>query len=206
MRIIGLDLGQAQDPAAAAVVDREDKEPLGFIGPRNPDHGLRFKCRGLRTWRLGTDYNDIVSDVLDVAADNLVVDFGGVGRPVVDMLRKQAFARKYRGKIRPVQLIGSSGRASQKHEARGAHWNVPKIDVVTSIITAQQSGLLWLPASEDTKALLEQLRVFRLKFTKSANMQFGNAPGGHDDLVIALGLALWFGQKFGRLQPAIYIA
>lgn len=203
MKIIGLDLGQAQDPAAAAYVERVTSDPVS-IGPRNPNY-LRYNCRAMRLWSLGTDYTEIVNDVFDIPSDVICVDFGGVGRPVVDMLRKLAMKRKYKGKIRPVQLIGSNARASRKQEARGVHWNVPKIDVVTSIITAQQSGKLWLSDSPETAALLQQLRIFRMRFTKAANMQFGNAPGGHDDLVIALGLALWYAQRFATLLPALYI-
>lgn len=204
MRILGLDLGQSQDPAAAAYIERVTRDPVA-IGPRDPRY-VRFNCRALRTWKLGTDYTDIVQDVFDVPSDVICVDFGGVGRPIVDMMRKQAMTRKYKGKIRPVQLIGSNARASRKQEARGVHWNVPKIDVVTSIITAQQSGKLLLPDCPETMALLQQLKVFRMRFTKAANMQFGNAPGGHDDLVIALGLGLWYAQRFATLTPAIYVA
>ena len=205
MRIIGVDLGQAQDPATAAVLDREMAEPKGFIGPRNPHYTPRNYCRQLRVWPLGTDYTDIVENLLDLPADVLVVDFGGVGRPVVDMLRKRAMLKRYQGKIKPVQLIGSSSRATRKQETRGAHWNIPKIDVVTSIITAQQTRHLYLPDCPETGQLLEQLGVFQMKFTRAANLQFGNAPGGHDDLIIALGLALWWSQRFGLMKPAIWL-
>lgn len=164
MRILGLDLGQAQDPAAAVVADRVVTEPANFIGPRNPRFKMQIRVRAIRTWPLGTDYNDIVSDVLDpgLAADVIVPDFGGVGRPVVDMLRKQALQRNFKGKIKPVQLTGSAARVKQKQEARGQHWNVPKIDVVMSAIIAQQQGYLYLPNVPEVPLLLKQLRDFQM--------------------------------------------
>lgn len=204
-RIVGLDLGQAHDPAAAAVCDRQTEEPPEFIGSPNPNFKPRLLCRDLREWPLGTDYTQIVTDTLDVPqVDFLVVDFGGVGRPVVDMLRRDASKRNYRGRIIPVQLIGSAGRAASKQEARGRHWNIPKIDIVTSLTIAQQKGSLVLPAIPETGKLLLQLREFQMKFTKAANLQFGNAPGGHDDILIALALCTWWDQRFGTLKPAVY--
>jgi hypothetical protein len=206
MRILGLDLGQSQDPAAAALVDRVTEEPPGFVGPRNPNFGMRIVCQALRLWPLGTDYTQIVSDVLDVNADAIVVDFGGVGRPVVDVMRKEAVKRNRKTKIRPVQLIGSSGRAQIQAEARGSHWNVPKIDIVGSLILCQQKKQLWLPKCQETTTLLEQLRAFQMRITKAANLQFGNSPaGGHDDLVVALGLACWYARRFGVGKFAIFV-
>jgi len=120
------------------------------------------------------------------------------------MLRKQAMLRNYRGKIKPVQLIGSSGRATVKHEQRGSHVNVPKVDVVTSVILAEQKGILRLPPVPEMQQLLKQLTDFRMKITKSANFQYGNVAGSHDDLVIALGLCCWFAAKFGNLKPAVW--
>jgi len=205
LRAIGLDLGQSHDPAAAAVVDRVTSEPLDFIGPANPNFKPRTVVRSLRQWPLGTDYMDIVEDVLSFPVDVIVVDFGGVGRPVVDIMRRRATEKRFTGKIKPVQLIGSNARATQKREARGVHWNVPKIDVITSILLAQQDGSLWLPKdAKETAALFEQLRIFQMKVTKAANLQFGNAPGGHDDLIVALGLACWWCRRFGSMKPAVW--
>lgn len=204
MRIIGLDLGQAHDPASAAICDRRDVEPPEFIGPPDPNFKPRVICRALREWPLGTDYTDIIEDVLGIPATVFCVDFGGVGRPVVDMLRKRAQQIGYKGRIKPIQTIGSNARAMQKHEARGTHWNVPKVDLVTSIILCQQDGSLRLPATAEVRKLLEQLRNFRMTFTKAANLQFGNAPGGHDDLISALGMCCWWCRRFGSMKPALW--
>lgn len=203
MRVFGVDLGQSHDPAAAALIDRLEPLPTDFIGP--PDKRV-LRCRGLREWPLGTDYTLLVQDIIAVESDAIVVDFGGVGRPVVDMLRKAAFACQYKGKIYPVQLMGSNTRAKEKREARGAHHNVPKIDVVTSLVVAQQSGVLTLPGGDTTAKLMQQLKDFQMRFTKAANLQFGNMPGTgkHDDIVIALGLATWFCATIGKMQPAIW--
>ena len=224
MRTLGLDLGQSTDNAAAAVLDRHTPEVFQHQGRwiirrgkyqqdyasekeahADPNNRVTMPCVALKLWPLGTDYGDIIKDVLDLPADFIVVDFGGVGRPVVDEMRRTATARKYAGKIRPVQLISSSARASRKQEARGAHYNVPKIDVVSSIILAQQRKELVLPAVPETDKLLSQLKTFQMKITKAANFTLSHISGAHDDLVIALGLACWYSQRAGSSKLAIFM-
>lgn len=191
-RIIGLDLGQAGDPAAAAVVERDDAT-------------RHLSCISLRRWTLGTDYCQVVADVLGLPSHAVVVDFTGVGRPVVDVMRREATKRGYSGKIQPVVFAGSNTRAKQKREARGDHWVVPKIDLVTSIVLAQQAKQITFIDATETRALLHELADFRMRITKAANVQFGNKPGGHDDLVCALGLAVWWARRSGSQKLAIYV-
>lgn len=190
--ILGVDLGQAGDYAAAASVRLRTATP-DFVGPPYP----KLRCVALRRWPLGTDYCEIVADVLDLRADVTVVDFTGVGRPVVDILRKEAGRRNFRGRIRPVSIVASNARGRMKHEERGSHWIVPKVDLISSIALWQQKRLLALPAVPETKLLIHEMSEFRMRYTKAANMQFGAAPGAHDDLVIAFGLACWWASRFG---------
>lgn len=196
-RIMGLDLGQASDYAAAAILDKRTY-PEDFTGPQDQ----QLRCVALRRWELGTDYNQIVHDVIDVNVDVVVVDFTGVGRPVVDMLRAEARRRHYAGRIRPVTITASSARTKLKSEERGTHWVVPKIDLVSSIVLLQQKDLLRLPRVPEVKQLMKELQDFRMKFTKAANIQLG-AEKQHDDLVIALGLACWWTQRFGVRKLAV---
>jgi hypothetical protein len=83
---LGLDLGQTTDYTALAVVERTLRED------RKEDS---YAVRLLQRFALGTAYTDIVPAVVSLAvrpplAGNvtLVVDQTGVGRAVVDMLRR----------------------------------------------------------------------------------------------------------------------
>ena len=74
---VGLDLGQAQDFTAAAILERPD--------PRE----RVYAARHLQRWPLGTSYPEIVADVVQMVrrltpAPILAVDATGVGRPVVE--------------------------------------------------------------------------------------------------------------------------
>lgn len=198
--MLGVDLGQAGDPAAAAMLVRKTYDDA-FIGPRYP----RLMCRTLREWPLGTDYCQLVSDLLDAPVDVMVVEFNGVGRPVVDMLRREAARRNVEMKIRPVVTAQSNARVKLKTEARGSHWFVPKVDIVTSIVTLVQQRMLVFPDIPEVKTLRQEMADFQMRYSRSANLQFGNVPGAgkHDDLVIALGLACWWMQRFGARRFSV---
>jgi hypothetical protein len=250
-RVVGLDLGQANDPAAAAVLDRVrgrevtqhderwglwDNDVEAWVGtdgktwrqgtglmPLHPSRGHcemwmrehkllevrgQLLCRSLRLWPTPTDYNVIVDDVTSLPYDVLVPDFCGVGRPVVDMLRKAAAEKRHKGKIYPVATVASSARAHARVDTRGhASHSVPKIELVTSIQVVQQDKRLVLPDSPETGMLLGQLADYQMRYSKAGNVQFGNVEraGKHDDLVSALGLACWFALRFGTRKLAVHV-
>ncbi len=208
-RIVALDLGQSTDFCAAAVIDRDDTapEPLDLHGPPNPLKGL-LRCTALRRWPLHTDYCQVVSDVLDLPADVIVPDACGVGRPIVDLLRREAMKRNCRVKIHPVMTVGSNTKvASTRMEARGLMSSVPKIELVTSLMIAQQQGNLRLPNVPETQQLLHELAGYQLRYSQKGNVQFGNDPkkAPNDDLVVACALGVWYAMRFGVRRLGIYL-
>lgn len=200
-KVLGLDLGQSADYTAGCLLEKKTY-PSDFVGPQY----AKFRCTSLRRWPLGVDYVDVAKDAVDLNPDVIVPDFTGVGRPVVDIMRREARNRGFEGKIRPVTIAASDARVKLKTEARGSHWLVPKADLITSIAVMQQRRLLVLPRVPETELLLTELAQFQVRFSKHANVQFGNSPGArhHDDLVIAAGLASWFMLRFGTKQLAVY--
>jgi hypothetical protein len=81
--IAGLDLGQAQDFSALAV-----------LGQQIGDGPTAYAVRHLQRWPPGTAYLRIAADegrllqAPELADCPLAVDQTGVGRPVVDLLRR----------------------------------------------------------------------------------------------------------------------
>lgn len=202
-RILGVDLGQTSDPSAACVLEKKIYDG-GYIGP--PD--ITVRLADLRKWPLGTDYNRVVDDLLDARAiDVIVCDFTGVGRPVVDLLRKRALERNYRGKIIPVVIAASNTTLRQKTEARGSYWTVPKCDLISALNVLSQSRQLRTgnPRKDPlVKALHEELAAFERKVTKSANETYNAKSGKHDDIVCAVCLAAWWLLRYGSRRLAIY--
>jgi hypothetical protein len=173
---LGLDLGQAHDPSALVILERG---------------AARTDAIDIRRWPLGTPYPAIVADVeqlrgLPALIDaHLVIDGTGVGRGVVDMFRANGARR-----IVPV-LITSGAHA---HQDEFGYWLVPKKELVGAVQVGLQAGTLKIAAAlEHSKTLLNELTQFQAKITDAANVVTGAwREGQHDDMVLALALALWY--------------
>src|SRR5689334_12451769 len=121
--IIGLDLGQAQDYSALAIVEQQSDQ---------------HDVVELRRWRLGTPYPEIVADVAALRETPalkghcaLVVDATGVGRPVVDLFVE--------ARCKPVGVMITAGAQAHRDDESG-YWMVPKKELVSSVqVGLQQS-------------------------------------------------------------------
>lgn len=179
--VVGLDLGQAADFTAIAVVE---KVPAAEVDPL-------FLVRHLERLPLGTGYPAVVEHVRamfeakELAGATLAVDQTGVGRPVVDLLRQAK--GKWR-KLLPVTI--TAGQAATRD---GAGWRVPKIELVSAMQVALQDRRLKVAADLPFAAVLvEELKNFKVRITPAMNEQFGSwRDGQNDDLVLALGIAVW---------------
>lgn len=181
--ILGLDLGQASDRSALAVLEQPSLQK-----PRN------YAVRHLERFELGTAYPKVVERLKELIRKGnlqgcfLAVDMTGVGRPVVDFLKQAALPAR----IWPI-TITSGKSVSCDHYSYG----VPKrelVSVLQVLLQAQRIKISKdLPAAAELK---RELSNFRSKFTPSANEVFGPEKSTqHDDLVLALALAAWSGER-----------
>ena len=214
-RVIGVDLGLAQDFTAIAVLDRlevvepepvkqererkrnyyiENKQPVpADCEPPKPIYDLVDLDRP----QLGTAYHDVVTGLAVMVREEakgrearLVVDATGVGRPVVDMLKGVG--------LRPIPIIITAGHYAHND---GGYWNVPKKELVTTGLALLQSKRLRFAAEmPGVQTLMDELTGFKLKVTTAGNETFEPwREGEHDDLVFALCLACWaFERGIGR--------
>ncbi len=206
IRVMGVDLGQASDRSAATVLERRTQDG-NFIGPAWPYVTLQK----IRRYPEGADYMLQADDLLGYPdLDFMVVEYNGVGRPVVDRLRQRARQLNFRGRIIAVVTAASNTRMHEVASDKGKCVSVPKINLVTSINLLQQSGLLRVETkdretAENLKVLKKEMRSFQIRITRANNLTLGaEGPGQHDDLVMSLGLAAWFMDNRMR-QTAIYM-
>jgi len=188
--ITGLDLGQANDFTALAVLELTVQPDVD-----KPERKVRhYAVRHLQRFALGTAYPAICTRVREIfagrplAGSTLAVDQTGVGRPVVDMLRRvKVYAR-----IQPITITGG-------HKANPGEggWLVPKKELVSTLQVLLQSRRLKIaPSLQDAKTLVKELLDFKVKITAAANETFGNfREGTHDDLVLAIAIAAWEGER-----------
>lgn len=189
---LGLDLGQAQDYTALAVVERKV-----FCYEAKPDE---YHIRHLERPKLGIPYPAIVERVQNLLKSDqlwgrtaLVVDKTGVGAPVVDMFRKAG--------LRPVAITITGGNSVAPGDG-GYH--VPKRDLVTALQVLFQTGRLKVAAElADARLLVEELLNFKVKINvKTAHDSYEAwREGIHDDLVLAAALACWYGERHKKMTP-----
>ena len=78
-----------------------------------------------------------------------------------------------------------------------AGWSVPKGELVSRLQALLHAGRLRIAASlPDAAVLARELQDFRVRFTEAGNATFNAREGAHDDLVLALALAV-----FGLTRP-----
>ena len=194
---VGVDVGQAHDPTAICVVSCVETRTLNpFLSQLNPYKAPRYEVQHLERFPLGMTYPDQVDRVESLMlrpplvrpAATLLVDYTGVGRPVFDMFAQRRALRHVRG----VLITGGRETANTR-----AGWSVPKGELVSRLQALLHAGRLRIAASlPDAAALARELQDFRVRFTEAGNATFNAREGAHDDLVLALALAV-----FGLSQP-----
>lgn len=115
----------------------------------------------------------------------LIVDGSGVGRAVVDLLKRGGLT------FQPLAITGGDGQSYEN----GWH-RVSKMVLVSTLQAALHSGELKIAAGlKDAKVLVNELRDFRATFTSAGNVVFAARESAHDDLVLATAIALWWRRR-----------
>jgi hypothetical protein len=192
---IAVDLGQAVDFTAAAVFERA--ELPGGWDPVMLAHSkaTRISLRHLERLPLGTPYPEVIERLRLVTEQQelagrcrLVVDATGVGRPVVDALRRA----KLNCGILPVMITS----AHMQREEGGYHF-VPKRDLILELqLMVQKKELQIASGMRGMNELLKEMMEMQVKISLAGNEQFGAwREGQHDDLVLAVALGCWAVKK-----------
>lgn len=187
---LGLDLGKSQDYSALAIIERHGAG----------DDAI-FHARHLQRWPLGTSYPAIVGSVTEILRRAplasvgrgeppvmLAVDQTGVGAPVVDMFRRE----KMHAEMQAIVITGGD-----EVNWSGGAARVPKRELVSIVqVLLQTERLKIAPALSEAATLTKELQNFQVKITDNAHDTYGAwREGTHDDLVLAVALALWTGRR-----------
>ena len=181
----GLDLGQARDYTALAILQRTRA---------SPGAEKSFAVRHLERFPLGTPYPEVCRQLVSLferpplSGADLVVDVTGVGRAVLEMIRRA----RPRAAIRPLTITTGHGVVVD-----GAGWHVAKKELVSVLQVLLQTRRLHVARLLPMAGVLaKELEAFRVKITASANETFEAwRERDHDDLVLAVALAAWVGAR-----------
>ena len=196
---VGVDLGQASDFTAIAVLKKEIVPPeTAMFSPVGDRPGNRlvegrivYDLVYLKRPKLGTPYDTIAKRVADLICElepqgafgelgqvTLSVDGTGVGRGVVDMLRAEFHRRGAmsssaslpRVDFRPVSITGSN-TSLKKPQRTNAYWSLPKRDLIFPAVAAfQQSKIRIAKGITDRSALVHELK----NYSRKTNIATGN--------------------------------
>lgn len=181
MWLVGLDLGQSNDPTALAAVER-----TGEWG------AWAYRCRWLERW-LGVPYPEQVTRVHtllrtpELAGATLLIDRTGVGRAVGDMFGNDD--------VRPIGVTVHGGDSVSRD---GPHYRVPKRDLIFAAVAVLQERRVQIDQRlPEAATLVKELQNYRIKIDPQTAHDSYSAwrEGQHDDLVFALCLALWAGEN-----------
>ena len=83
-------------------------------------------------------------------------------------------------------------------------YKVAKTHLVGALLVALETERLkFAPGLKLVPALEAELRDFRVKITAAANQTYGAKSGQHDDLVIAVALAVWVAENGPPRLPGL---
>ena len=189
MFIVGLDLGQAKDYTALCIVEKLEQEG-----------GAIYYVRRLERTR-GTSYPDVVKRVEEIlgklsGACDLVVDQTGVGQPVFDMFTKASL------KPLGVQIHGGDRVTNE-----GRTYRVPKRDLVGVLQVLLQNQRLKITPGPLSDTLATEMLNFMVKIDPATAHDSYSAwrEAYHDDLVLSVGLACWWGENRPKPTPIIVV-
>jgi hypothetical protein len=192
----GLDLGRSHEFTALAVVERS--QPAGSFEPED----MQYAVRHLERFPPGTSYPTAFSRLVEVFATKplagaiLVADQTAVGRPVVESLRHSGV----RATVIPLTL--TVGHAAHRDD-RGL-WLVPRTELVGVLQILLQSGRLKVAdALPEAAMLVRELENFRAEVPKAVEDAVAWREGTHDDLVLAVAIAAWEGERHGPTSNSV---
>ena len=199
--VVGVDLGQSRDFTAIVInrlslIEREHCNPDVWANVVRRETIVLHHVRHIERVPLGTSYPDVVEIVRHRVTGlpkmprepQLVVDATGVGRPVLDLMRRAG--------LDPfgVTITGGGGETVEKRDAR-----VAKRLLANTIAVALDTGRLTFPAPGDHRdTLRRELSAFRVTVNANQNETFEAwREKDHDDLVLGCALAVWWGNRQG---------
>lgn len=217
--IVSVDLGQTVDPTAIAILEVQTRRNLhdqfwrtGIESADNPhpprdwyDKNSQLKfgtapasmiLKHLERLPMRMPYPAQMDHVAGLLrrlpkghyGPDLLFDMTGVGRPVVDMARRSG--------LRPIGVTITAGQAQGRDPESYDDWRVAKLLLVSRLQAAMHEKILFVPATlSDAKALVQELQDFRATINDTGYARFGAREGAHDDLVLAVAIAVWYASR-----------
>ncbi len=194
--ILAIDLGCVNDFAAIGLLEldgyivnkldplRHASDPSRYIAT--------YKLRKLERVPLGTSYPDLIIRIKNLLESpilfnrtTLVMDATGVGIGVVQFAIDAG--------LKPIGVTFTSGKSVGENDLG---YTVPKLDLVMNMILCYESQKVQMSMQlENMEDFIHELKNFKMKKTNKGNdVAEAGKERDHDDLIIAVALALWYAE------------
>jgi hypothetical protein len=192
---VGCDLGKKRDPSTLAVI-----EASHFSGK------AMYLVSFLKRFNLSMLYTDISNKLAAMdkqlkaiaaaqgkeAIITYILDSTGIGGPITETVAKQL---PY-AKILKVYITGGISTTTAQDDPYEYH--VPKGQLISGLMAAFDSSTIYMSKqSKEINAILDELANFEIHISEAGRDAYNAAPSKHDDLVIALALAVWAADQMG---------
>jgi hypothetical protein len=184
----GIDPGQSVDPTALALVEYD------------PGRKIVYRLVALHRFPLGTPYTQLPDDLASRVDEQplrkhtlVAVDATGVGAPVLELFREQ---------LPTVPVYGITITSGTTVTGKHTNPHVPKHDLIaTASVILEQRRLQIAANMTETETLVDELLDYRRTTNERGIDSYAAVAGSHDDLVLALSLALWAAERRPAVLP-----
>lgn len=195
--VVSVDLGKRIDYTAVSVFEHT-REPIDEwvadeVKCTTRQKVLeRYTVRGLQRLPLGVDYPVQADHIAGLLSRpplhgyaDMVIDEASVGTAVADDFEA-------RWAVKPVRVT-VHGTAAEVIRHGPRKFTVPKLQIVSHLDAKLNNGeLVFAEGLSDSEALRDEMTNFQQTVTATNQFSFEARSGKHDDLVISLGMGLWW--------------
>lgn len=194
---VSVDLGQMNDFTAISILEEvltskaDPSIPDLEAGRRGPlEFDTIYNLRHLERPALRTPYPDIVDRIKEIMAAPalegkaiLVVDATGVGRPVLDMMRREGLS--------PIGITITGGKSAA---ASDDGYHIPKLDLAMALqVLFGSSRLKIAKGMALTEPFIKEMEAFQAKIKANGTASYEAwRESDHDDLVLSVAMAAWW--------------
>ena len=212
--LLGVDCGQASDPAAWALLERRiftTEHPVSGTWQPRTTNVVEMHCTAYSRFQLRTPYTEMVRKLATIVSIpdlcsniTLIIDCSRE-RAVFDIIKERNEFRN----VNVVPIVIGSGT----HVNRDAYgwFAVPEYELLSALTVALESERLKTSREGgqeegDTEALNEQLTHIKRRVSRrgrSVSMSVDGTDVDHDDLAFAIAMPLWYAKYTGAFALGV---
>jgi hypothetical protein len=185
----GVDLGKKRDPSTVVVIRThyaygKAEYQVGYL--KRFSLSMLYTDISTKLETLDRQLKQLASQEGKEAIVTYILDSTGIGGPITEVVSKKLPYAKI------IKLYITGGINTSVAPEDPWEYHVPKGQLISGLMAAYDRGIMSMPRdSKEADAILDELANFEIHISEAGHDSYYAAPSKHDDLVIALSLAVW---------------